>query len=406
MAIGMHSSIGRVRAATTLGSRSITRDNGAMNRAEAVVDLAAVRSNLTVIQAAVGSSQVMAVVKADAYGHGIVRIAQEARSMGVPWLGVALPSEARTLRDSGDTGRMLAWLWTPGDSDLECCVASDVDISCSSLWALAEVAEHARRIGVRARVHLKVDTGLSRNGAGLGDWAELVSAARAAQDARAIEVVGVWSHLANADRPVDPSVADQRAHFEAASAVAIDSGLDPELHHLANTPAALGHPETRYDLVRVGIGMYGVPPSTPGSAAALGLASVMSLRSRLALVKTIPAGQSVSYGSSWTAQRATRIGLVPLGYADGVPRSASGRAEVLVAGVRCPVIGRIAMDQFVIAIDDRIDNARAGEEVVVFGDEASGAPTADDWAVASDSIGYEIVTRVSARVPRRYVGAR
>jgi alanine racemase len=376
-----------------------------MTRAEAVIDLAAVRSNLAVFEAAVGGSQVMAVVKADAYGHGMARIAREARSVGVPWLGVALLSEARALRVSGDTGRLIAWLWAPGDPDLESCVAFDVDISVSSLWALAEVAEHAQRVGVRARVHLKVDTGLSRNGASVDDWAGLVSAAREAQDAGAIEVVGVWSHLANADLPGDSSVDDQRAQFEAASAVAIDSGLDPEVRHLANTAAALGYPETRYDLVRLGIGMYGVPPSTPGSAADLGLTSVMTLRSRLALVKTIPSGQSVSYGSSWTAQRAMRVGLVPLGYADGVPRSASGRAEVLLAGVRCPVIGRIAMDQFVIAINDRIDDARTGDEVVVFGDEASGAPTADDWAVASDSIGYEIVTRVSGRVPRRYVGA-
>lgn len=376
-----------------------------MTRAEAVIDLAAVRSNLAVIEAAVAGSQVMAVVKADAYGHGMARIAQEARSVGVPWLGVALLSEARALRVSGDTGRILAWLWAPGDPDLGRCVASDVDISVSSRWALDEVAEHAQRVGVRARVHLKVDTGLSRNGASLDGWAALASAARNAQDARAIEVVGVWSHLANADLTGDSSVDDQRAQFEAASAVAIDAGLDAEVRHLANTAAALGYPETRYDLVRVGIGMYGVPPSTPGSAAALGLTSVMTLRSRLALVKTIPAGQSVSYGSSWTAQQATRVGLVPLGYADGVPRSASGRAEVLLAGVRCPVIGRIAMDQFVIAIDDRIHDARAGDEVVVFGNEASGAPTADDWAVASESIGYEIVTRVSARVSRRYVGA-
>ena len=376
-----------------------------MTRAEAVIDLAAVRSNLAVFEAAVGGPQVMAVVKADAYGHGMARIAQEARSIGVPWLGVALLSEARALRQSGDTGRILAWLWAPGDPELESCVSSDVDISVSSLWALAEVAEHAQRVGVRARVHLKVDTGLSRNGASLDGWAGLVAAAREAQDAGAIEVVGVWSHLANADLPGDSSVDHQRAQFEAAFAVAIDSGLDPEVRHLANTAAALDYPDTRYDLVRVGIGMYGVPPSTPGSAAALGLTSVMTLRSRLALVKTIPAGQSVSYGSSWTAQRATRVGLVPLGFADGVPRSASGRAEVLLAGVRCSVIGRIAMDQFVIAIDDRIDDARAGDEVVVFGDEASGAPTADDWAVASDSIGYEIVTRVSGRVPRRYVGA-
>ena len=240
----------------------------------------------------------------------------------------------------------------------------------------------------------------------MGDWAGLVAAAREAQDRGAVEVVSVWSHLANADRRAELSVADQREQYEDACTVASDAGLEPGLRHLANTPAAFGYPETRYDLVRVGIGMYGVPPSTPGSAAALGLTSAMTLRSRLALVKTISAGQSVSYGSSWTAQRATRVGLVPLGYADGVPRSASGRAEVTLAGVRCPIIGRIAMDQFVIAIDDRIEHAQAGDEVVLFGDEASGAPTADDWAMASDSIGYEIVTRVSARVPRRYVGAR
>ena len=380
-------------------------DNKPVIRAEAVINLDAVCRNLSTIGQALNGPVTMAVVKADAYGHGMVPVARAARAAGVPWLGVALLSEARDLRVSGDTGRVLAWLWAPGDDHLGPCVEADVDISVSSTWALAEVADVARRLGVRARVHLKVDTGLSRNGAALSEWTQLLGAARVEQDRGSIEVVGVWSHLANADCPDDQSVADQNACFAMADAAVVDAGLEPAVRHLANTAAALGYPKTRYDLVRIGIGMYGVSPSTPGSAAGLGLTGAMTLRARLALVKQIPAGQSVSYGSKWTASRPTRVGLVPLGYADGVPRAASGRAAVVVAGARCPVLGRIAMDQFVIEIDDGLGDVKAGDEVVLFGDESDGAPTADDWAVASDSIGYEIVTRVSSRVPRRYVGA-
>ena len=380
-------------------------DNKPVIRAEAVINLDAVCRNLSTIGQELNGPVTMAVVKADGYGHGMVPVARAARAAGVPWLGVALLSEARDLRVSGDTGRVLAWLWAPGDDHLGPCVEADVDISVSSTWALAEVADVARRLGVRARVHLKVDTGLSRNGAALSEWAQLLGAARVEQDRGSIEVVGVWSHLANADCPDDQSVADQNACFAMADAAVVDAGLEPAVRHLANTAAALGYPKTRYDLVRIGIGMYGVSPSTPGSAAGLGLTGAMTLRARLALVKQIPAGQSVSYGSKWTASRPTRVGLVPLGYADGVPRAASGRAAVVVAGVRCPVLGRIAMDQFVIEIDDGLGDVKAGDEVVLFGDESDGAPTADDWAVASDSIGYEIVTRVSSRVPRRYVGA-
>ena len=380
-------------------------DNKPVIRAEAVINLDAVCRNLSTIGQELNGPVTMAVVKADGYGHGMVPVARAARAAGVPWLGVALLSEARDLRVSGDTGRVLAWLWAPGDDHLGPCVEADVDISVSSTWALAEVADVARRLGVRARVHLKVDTGLSRNGAALSEWTQLLGAARVEQDRGSIEVVGVWSHLANADCPDDQSVADQNACFAMADAAVVDAGLEPAVRHLANTAAALGYPKTRYDLVRIGIGMYGVSPSTPGSAAGLGLTGAMTLRARLALVKQIPAGQSVSYGSKWTASRPTRVGLVPLGYADGVPRAASGRAAVVVAGARCPVLGRIAMDQFVIEIDDGLGDVRAGDEVVLFGDESGGAPTADDWAVASDSIGYEIVTRVSSRVPRRYVGA-
>jgi alanine racemase len=377
-----------------------------MTRAEAVVDLTAIRRNLEVVGAVVGSAEVMAVVKANAYGHGLVPIAHEARAAGVPWLGVALLSEARTLREAGDTGPIMAWLWTPGDPDLDFCLAAGVDISVASMWALDEVAERAAMRGLTARVHLKVDTGLSRNGVGLDDWIPVLQAAAALQGSRRIEVVSVWSHLANADQLDHESVRVQRDAYEAALEAAAGVGITTQLRHLANTPAALGYPETHYDLVRIGIGMYGVPPTTPGSAGALGLTSAMTLRSELALVKQISAGRSVSYGSTWTAPESTRLGLVPVGYGDGIPRSAGNRAEVLIGSTRCSVVGRIAMDQFVVELTGAAADARAGDEVIVFGDESSGAPTADEWAQASDSIGYEVVTRIGDRVPRTYVGAR
>ena len=377
-----------------------------MTRAEAVVDLTAIRRNLEVVGAAVGAAEVMAVVKANAYGHGLVPIAQEARAAGIPWLGVALLSEARILREAGDTGSILAWLWTPGDPDLDFCLDAGVDISVASIWALDEVATRAATRGLTARVHLKVDTGLSRSGVGLDDWIPVVQAAAALQGSRRIEVISVWSHLANADQRDPESVRVQREAYEIALQAAAGVGLTPRLRHLANTPAALGHPDTRYVLVRIGIGMYGVAPTTPGSARALGLTSAMTLRAELALVKQIATGQSVSYGSTWTAQESTRLGLVPVGYGDGIPRAAGNRAAVLVAGARCPVVGRIAMDQFVVELMGAAADARAGDEVIVFGDESSGAPTADEWAQASDSIGYEVVTRIGDRVPRRYVGSR
>ncbi len=387
-------------------ARGLPRENRVMTRAEAVVDLTAIRRNLEVVGAAVGDAEVMAVVKANAYGHGLVRIAQEARAAGIPWLGVALLSEARALREAGDTGSILAWLWTPGDPDLDFCLAAGVDISVASIWALEEIAARATMRGLTAKVHLKVDTGLSRNGVGFDDWIPLLQAAATLQGSRRIDVVSVWSHLANADQRDHESVRLQREAYELALEAAAGAGITPKLRHLANTPAALGHPDTHYDLVRIGIGMYGVAPTTPGSAGALGLTSAMTLRAELALVKQIPAGQSVSYGSTWTTSESTRLGLVPVGYGDGIPRSAGNRAEVLIAGTRCSVVGRIAMDQFVVELTGPAADARAGDEVIVFGDESSGAPTADDWAQASDSIGYEVVTRIGDRVPRTYVGSR
>lgn len=370
------------------------------------IDLDAIRHNLDAVRAAAPAAQVLAVVKADAYGHGMVPVARTAREHGVQWLGVATLAEARALREAGDSGRLLAWLWAPGDPDLDACLALDVDISVSSIDSLHEVLARAGHLGIRPRLHLKIDTGLARNGAAPQDWPLLVAEARAAEQRGAADVVGVWSHLANADQPGHASVDAQQRQFDAALAVADDAGLVLEVRHLANSPAAFAHPGTHHDLVRTGIAIYGVTPLATARAEDLGLRAAMTFTGTLALVKTIPAGTSVSYGSTWTAPAHTRVGLLPLGYADGLPRIAGNRASVLVRGVRCPVVGRIAMDQCIVVLDDVHGQVRAGEEAIVFGDASTGAPTADDWGDWSETIGYEIVTRLGQRVPRAYSGER
>ncbi len=373
-----------------------------MTRAHAVVDLTALAHNIALVRAAAPRSQFLAVVKADAYGHGLVPVAKAAREAEADWLGVALLEEALELRASGDDGPILAWLWTPGDPNLGPCLAARVQLSVSAMWSLIEVTELAAELGVIARIHLKIDTGLSRSGADAHEWEELVIAAKALQSRGRLEVVGIWSHLANASVANDPTIAEQHERFLAAVKVARAAGLDPQLLHLANSASTLEYPDTQFDVIRIGIAMYGVSPMDPASAQRFGLRAVMSLHAELAHVKTIPAGQSVSYGGKWTAPEATRVGLVPVGYADGIPRAAEG-AFVVVRGIRCAVLGRIAMDQFVIELPPEIGVVHAGEPVLIFGDASTGAATADDWGTQSNSIGYEIVTRIGSRIPREYV---
>jgi alanine racemase len=256
-----------------------------------------------------------------------------------------------------------------------------------------------------ARVHLKVDTGLTRNGAPEYAWDELFAAAAEAEGAGALRLVGLWSHLAAADELGHPSVRLQLAAFDRAYAQARLAGLQPELRHLANSAGALVVPESRFDLVRVGIAAYGIEPA-PGLAARAGvrLTPVMRLRAQLALVKHIPAGAGVSYGWTWTAPEPTVVGLVPLGYADGIPRHAGNVAEAAVGGRRAPVRGRICMDQFVVELGPG-SRAEPGDEVTLFGDAgaAGDVPTAADWAEVCGTIGYEIVTRIGARVPRHHL---
>ena len=369
--------------------------------ASADIDLAAMRANVTALRRLVGGAALMVVVKADGYGHGMVRCAAAARQAGADWLGVATPAEALALREAGDTGPLLAWLYGV-EEDLTPLVATEVDVSAQSLDQVSRLVAAAATVERRARVHLKIDTGLSRNGASAGDWPQLCAAAAEAEQVGALEVVGVWSHLAAADEPGHPSVEHQVSAFEQACRTAESAGLRPRLRHLANSAGALAWPRTRYDLVRVGIAAYGIDPA-PGLAdlAGVELRPVMTLRASLVNVKEVGAGSGVSYGWTWTAPRRTEVGLVPLGYADGIPRHASNRARVGWRGRQVPLRGRVCMDQFVVELGPGVAG-EPGEEVVVFGGGHDGAPTAADWAQWCDTIGYEIVTRIGPRVPRRY----
>lgn len=345
----------------------------------------------------------MAVVKADAYGHGLLPCARAAREAGASWLGTATPEEAFALRAAGDTGRVLCWLWTPG-GPWQRAVEQDIDVSASGLWALAEIAAAARTVGRPARVHLKVDTGLGRNGCSPADWQRLVAAARAAEAEGTVHVTGLWSHFACADEPGHPSIAAQQVAYADALAVAERAGLAPEVRHFANSPATLTLPASHYDLVRPGVAVYGLSPSPElGPPGEYGLRPVMTLRASLALVKRVPGEHGVSYGHRYTTPGATTLALVPAGYADGIPRHASGVGPVLVAGKWRTVAGRVAMDQFVVDLGG--DTARAGDEAVLFGPGDRGEPTVDDWARATGTIGYEIVTRIGPRVPRHFLGS-
>ncbi|MFB7662489.1 alanine racemase [Kitasatospora sp. NPDC056138] len=374
-------------------------------RVEATIDLAALRGNLAALRDRTGGPALMAVVKADAYGHGAVQCAREAVAAGVTWLGTATPEEALALRAAGigpDRARVLCWLWTPG-GPWQQALRAQLDVSVSGQWALDELLAAVRATGISARVHLKADTGLGRNGCQPRDWPELVGRLLQAEAEGLLEVVGIWSHFAAADEPGHPSIQAQLDAFSAALAHAEDAGLRPEVRHIANSPATLLLPQSHYDMVRTGLAMYGVSPVPEvGSPADFGLRPVMALTTRLALVKSVPGGHGVSYGHHYTTPGETTLGLVPVGYADGIPRHASGAGPVQIGGKWRTAAGRVAMDQFVVDLGG--DTPEAGEEVLVFGTGERGEPTAEDWALASGTIAYEIVTRIGARVPRRYVG--
>jgi alanine racemase len=371
-------------------------------RAELLIDLDAVRANVATLVAASSPAQVAVVVKADGYGHGMVPVARAARAAGAAWLGVAFLEEALALRSAGDTGRVLSWLAVPGE-DYAPAVDAEVDLTAYSVEEVREIAAAARRVGRPALLQLKVDTGLSRGGAALADWPQVVAAAARAEEDGAVRVTGVWSHLACSDEPEHPANDAQEEAFRAAVEVAHAGGLTPEVHHLANSAAALTRPSARFDLVRCGLAAYGLSPAPQvATSAELGLVPAMTARARLALVKPAPADAGVSYGHTYRTAAPTSVAVVPVGYGEGVLRAASSRAPVLLAGKRRRIAGRVCMDQFVVDLEG--DEAAAGDEVVLFGPGRDGEPTAQEWAEACGTISYEIVTRIGGRFVRRYVG--
>ncbi|MEO7069394.1 MAG: alanine racemase [Nostocoides sp.] len=367
------------------------------------IDLGAIRDNVAELKRRAGSAEVMAVVKADGYGHGAVDSARAALSGGATWLGVAQLAEALEVRAAGIDAPILTWLYVPG-ADIEAALRADIDVTVSATWALDAVLAAAESTGRNARVHLKVDTGLSRNGAVGQDWTDLVVAAAEAEADEAVDVVGVWSHFVHADEPQHPTVRAQQSRFEDALRDLDRAGIRPQLRHLANSAATLTNPAVHCDLVRPGLAVYGLSPTPQlGGSTAYGLREAMRVTSALALVKRVPAGTGVSYGHQYTTDRDTVLGLVPMGYSDGIPRNATNVGPVQVGEHRETVSGRVCMDQFVVDLGPSYSGA-AGDPVVVFGREADGEPTAQDWAAATGTINYEIVTRMSARLPRVLLG--
>ena len=347
----------------------------------------------------------MAVVKADGYGHGLMPSARAALSGGATWLGVAQLSEAFALRSGGIDARVLSWLHVPG-TDFGAAIAADIDLSVSALWSLAGVADAARTLGRTARIHLKVDTGLGRNGAFGEDWPILLRAARRLESEGAVRIVGVWSHFVYADQPTHPTVRLQQEQFAQAVRDAERAGCDLEVRHIANSAATLMIPGAAFDLVRPGLAVYGLSPvPSLGDPTFFGLTPAMTLSADLAVTKQVPAGQGLSYGHQYVTSKDTTVGLVPMGYADGIPRNATNVGPVSIGGGRQTVSGRVCMDQFIVDLGPH-SAAQAGDPVTLFGTGDAGEPTAQDWAEATGTISYEIITRVGVRVPRIYTGGQ
>jgi alanine racemase len=360
-------------------------------RAHAEIDLAAYAVNVHLLKQRIGNAALMCVVKADAYGHGAVEISRAARHAGADWLGVAFVDEALALREAGDRGPLLAWLLNEQD-DMAAALLHGIDLSVSSIRQLQWLRMAAVEAGMPLRVHIEVDSGLSRSGAAPSDWADLFSSVQG------LEVVSIWSHLACADEPGHPSIDLQKAEYERALVVAREHGVTPRLRHIANSAATLTRSDLHYDLVRVGMASYGVSPMND-DAERFGLQRVMTVRASIAQVRDVPAGAGVSYGHRYITERPTRLALLPLGYADGLPRAGTNSAEVAIGEQHFRAAGTICMDQFVIDVGDR--EVAVGDDVVVFG---KNGPSAEEWARACGTVGYEMTTRIGARLAKRFVG--
>lgn len=366
---------------------------------EALIDVGAIKDNVSALVKHVGGAQLMAVVKSDGYGHGMIPAAAAALAGGADWLGVVHVGDALALRAAGFTAPVLCLLAVP-DAPHEEAIRHNIDLSAGSAALVETIAAAARRAGRPARLHLKIDTGMARGGATVADWPGVIRAALAAEAAGDARVIGIWSHLACADIPGHPSIGAQLEAFRSAVGQAEAAGARPQLRHLANTPATLTLPDTWFDMVRSGGAVVGLS-TLPGGAPDW-LRPAMTIRTQLIQVKRVPAGTAISYGHRYLTSSEATIGLIPLGYNEGVPRHASNRAQVQVAGRRWTISGTVCMNQIMVDFGDQ--NVSPGDEVVLFGPGDSGEPTAQEWADTLGTLSYEIVTRFAGNMPRSYLG--
>ena len=383
----------------------------------ALIDLGAVEHNVRRIKSIIGQRALIAVVKADAYGHGALDVARSAVAAGADYLGVVHVKEAHALRSGGIAAPIIAWLHTPRTNFVQA-LEDRLELGISSTWELEAIASAHRASGQQepVKVHLKVDTGLGRNGVTMSELPALAASARQLEESGTLQVVGVFSHLAVADEPERPETAEQSQTFDRALGILQDAGLRPFLRHLANTPATFSAASIGvedgllWDAVRVGLGLYGLSPLAGSTPEELGLRPVMHLQTFINAVKEVPAGQGVSYGLNYVTDKPTTLALVPVGYADGIPRVATG-GPVRIYPATGPArtyreVGRIAMDQLVVDLGEPglADPAAGflGAPAVLFG--SGDNPPVTDWAEAAGTINYEIVTRISPRVTRISVG--
>ena len=377
-------------------SSSVSTCNG-----EAVVDLDAIAHNVGVLRSHAGSAQVMAVVKADGYGHGAVEVARTAVAAGVAELGVATIGEGLALRAGGIDAPVLAWLHPPG-TDFAPALEAGIQIGVSSVRQIDDLTAAVAQTGRTATVTVKVDTGLNRSGVGAHDYPDVLTALQRAAASDAIRIRGIMSHLVSGDMPADPLNDLQAQRFSAMIAEARGRGIEFEVAHLSNSPSAMTRPDLGFDMVRPGIAVYGLSPVP--ELGDMGLRPAMTLKCPVAMVKSISAGDGVSYGHAWVAERDTTVALLPIGYADGIFRTLSGRIDALINGRLCRNVGRICMDQLVVDLGPGPVDVGEGDEAILFGPGTSGEPTAQTWADLLGTIHYEVVTSPRGRVRRTYRG--
>ena len=371
-----------------------------MSRASAEINLSAITQNFKSIKSRT-TADVLAVVKADAYGHGLIPVSKALEEAGADWFGTALLEEAINLRKAGILKPIISWL-TPLGEDFKSAIDLDIDLGIPSIDLLDEVIKAASLTGKTARIHLEIDTGMSRGGV-LSEWDQLIKSVLVGVNLKQLKVIGIWSHFARADEPDELMNQEQLSLFEEKVNQAKAAGIDAQFIHIANSAALFTNKSAHKNIIRSGIALFGLSPDikTIGDSSSLGLKPAMKLKAKLNLVKEVKAGSSVGYGGTAVIKSDTKLGVVALGYADGIPRSTNNLAGVFVNKKRAPIIGRVSMDQFVVDLGIT-STAKTGDEVIVFGDGSNGEYTVDEWAKAANTINYEIITRIGPRVPRIY----